>query len=337
MKVHPAAEIFPMMQEDELRRLADDIQKNRQYEPITVKDGQILDGRNRAAACDMLGVVVDEKEWDGVAGQEFEFVFSKNINRRHLNESQRALAAALAAPMVKGKGIHLGGGTVVNLPPARRKKTAEMLGALFGVSEKTVRYAIAISDSPVLRDAVQSGRFKVSAVSHLAKLSPAEQRQRLDELDKAKVRTPAVTAEKDDSPPVPNRVVDLTAPETDLSRPNLASDATVVIKADSSEIGAAAALLRKWKVQITDVWCAQGEFEPRTVLLIGGRLPEDESAFSHTLAAMITALASPKPMEARTDPRFGRGPGVATTSSPASEAPQAPATTHQEAPAAMEA
>jgi hypothetical protein len=326
MKAHPAAEIFPMMQEDELRRLADDIQKNGQYEPIVVnKEGQILDGRNRAAACALVGIPVKPEKWTGAPGGEFEFVFSKNINRRHLNESQRALAAALAAPMVKGKGILLGGKSVVNLPPVHRAKTAEILGKMFGVSEKTVRYAIAISDSPVLREAVQSGRFKVSAVSRLAKLSPEIQRQRLDEWAEAKVRTPAAAEVKDDSPSVPNCVVDLGAPETDLARPNLASDATVVIKADSLKIGEAVDLLSRWNVKITDVWCAQGGFEPGTILLIGGPLPEDESAFSRTLAALITALASPKPMEARTGPRFGRGPGVATTSSPASEAPQAPA------------
>jgi hypothetical protein len=325
-KAHKAAEIFPMMQRDELDRLADDIKQNEQRENIVVtKDGLILDGRNRAAACELAGIEVKEDVWDGEPGHEFEFVFSKNITRRHLNESQRALAAALAAPMVKGKGILLSGKKVVNLPPEHRAKTAEILGKMFGVSEKTVRYAMAISDSPVLRDAVQSGRFKVSSVARLKKLIPEEQRQRLAEWAEAKVRTPAAAKVKDDSPSVPYFEVDLSAPETDLARPNLASDATVVIKADSLKIGEAVDLLSKWKVKITDVWCAQGGFEPRTILLIGGQLPEDESAFSRTLAALITALASPKPMEARTGPRFGRGPGVATTSSPASEAPQAPA------------
>ena len=180
--------------------------------------------------------------------------------------------------------------------------SAAILGALFSISEKTVRYAMKIIGSKVLREAVQSGKYKVSAVSSLAKLSPAEQRQKLDEWARPKVRTPVATAEKDESPSVPYFEVDLNAPEfeMDLARPNLASDATVVIKADSLQIGAAAALLWKWKVPITDVWCAQGAFKPGAILLIGGPPPEaeDESAFSHTLAAMVTALASPKPMEA---------------------------------------
>jgi hypothetical protein len=294
MQAHRAAAIFPIMQEDELQRLADDIKQNGQREKIVVtKDGQILDGRNRAAACALAGIAVEQEEWDGKPGDEFEFVFSRNITRRHLNESQRALAAALAAPMVKDKGIHLGGMKVVNLPPDRRAKTAEILGALFGVSEKTVRYAIAISNSPVLREAVQSGRFSVSAVFRLAKLTPALQRQRLGEWAEGKVRTPAAAAESADSPSVPYLVVDLNASGLDPARPNLTCDATVVIKADSSQIGAAVALLAKWKVPITDVRCEHGAFEPGAVRLIGGRLPKtaDESALRNGLGAPQAVVA----------------------------------------------
>jgi protein gp37 len=290
---HPAAAIFAKMSEEELRRLADDIRENGQREPIVLtQEGMILDGRNRAAACEWAGLVpLETTVWDGVPGEELQFVLSRNIHRRHLNESQRAMAAALAREMVNG--IRRGGGKVVNLPPGSGTKTAEILGELFSVSEKLVRLAMPISGCPVLCEAVQSGRYKVSAVSRLVKLSPAEQRQRLDEWDKAKVRTPAATAEKDDSPPVPNWVVDLNATEMDLARPNLTADATVVIKGDSLQIGAAVALLSRWKVPITDVRCEQGAFQPGAILLIGGRLPEtwDESAFRNGLGALQAVVA----------------------------------------------
>jgi len=50
-KTHPAAEMFPMMTDIELRELAADIQKNGLLEPVVLYHGVVLDGRNRLAAC----------------------------------------------------------------------------------------------------------------------------------------------------------------------------------------------------------------------------------------------------------------------------------------------
>src|SRR5438309_5376548 len=62
-RIHPAANLFPLMTEPELQALADDIKKHEQQEPILVyedpDDGHrpcILDGRNRALACERLGI-----------------------------------------------------------------------------------------------------------------------------------------------------------------------------------------------------------------------------------------------------------------------------------------
>jgi hypothetical protein len=234
-----------------------------------VADGYVFRPVNRAAACLLADIEPETTEWPGESGTEIDFVLSRNIHRRQMSESQRAMAAALAAPIVKS--IDLGGNKVANLPPGPRAKTAEILGRLFNVSERSVRHAMKISDSECLREAVQSGRCKVSAVFRLAKLPAAEQRQKLEQLLKAKLRTPAAAEVKDGSPSVPYYEVDLNAPEfdRDLARPNLTSDTTVVIKADSLQIGAAVALLSQWKVAITDVRCEHGAFEPGAVRLIG--------------------------------------------------------------------
>ncbi|MCC7234893.1 MAG: ParB N-terminal domain-containing protein [Bryobacterales bacterium] len=56
MKAHPAAELFPMMTEAELRQLAEDIKAHGLADPITMLDGMILDGRNRFEACKRAGV-----------------------------------------------------------------------------------------------------------------------------------------------------------------------------------------------------------------------------------------------------------------------------------------
>ena len=94
LKSHPAADILPMLDDAELQALAADIKANGQTDPIILFDGQVLDGRNRLRACAIAGVeprFVDG--YDGASDPET-FVLSKNLHRRHLSESQRALVAA---------------------------------------------------------------------------------------------------------------------------------------------------------------------------------------------------------------------------------------------------
>ena len=56
LKFHPAAELFPLMTEEELIELANDIRENGLQEPIVLLDGLIIDGRNRWLACEQIGI-----------------------------------------------------------------------------------------------------------------------------------------------------------------------------------------------------------------------------------------------------------------------------------------
>ena len=65
LAVHPAAALFPMLEERELAELSKDIQSNGLLSPVVVRDGQILDGRNRLRACELAGVPPRFVEWPG--------------------------------------------------------------------------------------------------------------------------------------------------------------------------------------------------------------------------------------------------------------------------------
>jgi hypothetical protein len=53
---HRFAKIFPPLTEAELLALADDMKVSGQRERITLYEGKILDGVNREAACESLGL-----------------------------------------------------------------------------------------------------------------------------------------------------------------------------------------------------------------------------------------------------------------------------------------
>ena len=92
--VHPAADAFPMMSGERYRDLVADIQAHGIREPmIVVHDGTrdlLLDGRNRAAVCRELGIEARYERHQ--IADPIAYVRSKNLHRRHLDESQRAMA-----------------------------------------------------------------------------------------------------------------------------------------------------------------------------------------------------------------------------------------------------
>lgn len=67
-QTHPAADLFPMMTDDEYTELVESIRTHGQREPVWVDEqGRILDGRNRARACDQLGIPYNWRIYTGSA------------------------------------------------------------------------------------------------------------------------------------------------------------------------------------------------------------------------------------------------------------------------------
>lgn len=100
IEIHPAAALFPLLPDDELQALADDIKRNGLIHALVRdSDGLLLDGRNRLAACALVGV---DPVYVTYEGDPIEFVIGANINRRHLTAGQRAFIASDLANLRHG-------------------------------------------------------------------------------------------------------------------------------------------------------------------------------------------------------------------------------------------
>lgn len=146
-EVHPAAGLFPLMSDEELRALADDVRENGLRQPVVVDgEGRVLDGRNRLRACELAGV---EPEFVSVNGADpLALVVSLNVKRRNLTSGQRAIAAAEAWGLIANSGTK----------QRDAKDRHATLAAQFGVSKTYVQQARALVErAPDLAAQVKSG------------------------------------------------------------------------------------------------------------------------------------------------------------------------------------
>ncbi|MBW3656429.1 MAG: hypothetical protein KY444_09985, partial [Gemmatimonadetes bacterium] len=186
---HPAAELFPMLPDDELQKLADDIQKNRQREPIKIDaEGRVLDGRNRLAACQLAGVEPLVETWDG-KGSPTAYALSLNLRRRHLDPAQLATVAARAEPLFaaeaaerrragakRGGSAKAKGKSRANVRASSRRAIDEAAAAV-GAKPRSAQHAkkVLADGAPALVKALDAGQVSVSAAAAVATLPVEEQ------------------------------------------------------------------------------------------------------------------------------------------------------------------
>jgi N6-adenosine-specific RNA methylase IME4 len=171
---HPLANLFPLMDGAALGELAGDIRSNGQREDIVTLNGMILDGRNRYRACLAAGISPQFLEFGRLSGDgdsALAFIISKNLRRRHLNESQRAMVAARLTTMRQGERTDLQPSET--LPKVSQPQAAEMMN----VSARLLRSAKTVHDSgtPALVRAIEQGRLSVSQGAVAARLEPQQQ------------------------------------------------------------------------------------------------------------------------------------------------------------------
>ena len=93
--IHPYAADWPALTGDELERITRSIKERGQRNPIIVRnsDKMLVDGRNRLAACEAIGVEPTVEYLDLTEDETLDLIADLNGCRRHLNESQRATLA----------------------------------------------------------------------------------------------------------------------------------------------------------------------------------------------------------------------------------------------------
>lgn len=94
LEIHEYAKIFPTMEAGAFQSLVVDICENGQKDPILLFEGKVLDGRHRYQACMTNGIQPLIAEFEGDQSEAVSLVMSRNMHRRHLSTSQRALIAA---------------------------------------------------------------------------------------------------------------------------------------------------------------------------------------------------------------------------------------------------
>lgn len=168
---HPIANLFPLMGDAELADLANDIRAHGLHQSVILHcDGSILDGRNRYRACESIGV---EPDYETYAGDDpLGYVISRNLYRRHLTESQRAMVAA----------------KIANLPHGgdRKSDQAPNLGVavlqaaqMLNVGRGTVETARQVNRdaAPNIISAVERGEVTVSAAAKAIKTTPKDEQE----------------------------------------------------------------------------------------------------------------------------------------------------------------
>ena len=159
-QLHPACAAWPPMLDHEIEALAADIKVNGLHEPITLTpDDKLLDGRNRAEACERAGVTAPTTVY---AGDPWLFSLSKNKHRRHMTVDQIALVAAALVTTKHGTNRFVETSTEVSINDA---------AAAAGVSPTAINSARTVlrDGTPEEVEAVKTGKAKLRATADMVR------------------------------------------------------------------------------------------------------------------------------------------------------------------------
>jgi len=171
---HPAANLLPLLEGPDFDSLVADVSTHGLREPITLLDGTILDGRDRYRACLAAGIEPRFEQWTSrhQGDTPVAFVFSRNVQRRPLNQSQRAMLAARLVQLYDLADADSSQADSKKLAATQMNAARQQR-----VGRASVQRAAMVlkRGSQQLIAAVERGRIPVSIASRLAVLPQADQ------------------------------------------------------------------------------------------------------------------------------------------------------------------
>lgn len=165
---HALSAAYPAMDSGDFDALAADIKNHGLREPITLFEGQILDGWHRYNACIVGDVPMQFVEFD--EGDPREFVISKNGHRRHLTASQRAAA------IVKAMDWRPHGNQATAIRTSADHASTEQMAKVAHVGTRTIEQA-KTAERAGLGDAVRDGKVSAKQAAEIAKAPKKVQEQ----------------------------------------------------------------------------------------------------------------------------------------------------------------
>jgi ParB-like chromosome segregation protein Spo0J len=190
---HPICLLIPSADEDELQDLTDDIRAHGLINPIVLFEEMILDGRNRATACERAGVAPRYVQFGGSREDALILVISHNLKRRHLTKQAiaDALVAAedfnlhytLAMPAAGKEAAVAADGPeirpvikITEPKTASSRKLAQAAGRVVSHVMIAATRKVKEKGEPELQEAVKRGRIGVQDAAKVADLQPEQQK-----------------------------------------------------------------------------------------------------------------------------------------------------------------
>jgi N6-adenosine-specific RNA methylase IME4 len=271
MEYHEIANIFPMMTDAEFEQLKDDIVLNGQLDPVVLYEGKILDGRNRWKVCTELGLVINYDQYQG--DNPLSFVISKNLHRRHLNETQRAVIGARIANMQLGDNQHKTGSanlqTHISQPEAAKQLNVSprMIATVKEIERKAPEFIPRMERGEITANQAVTQIKKAEVIANLENIETIEAKQ-IEGVYDVIVIDPPWPMKKIERDVAPNQVEFDYPTMTEQELRNLeipyADNAHVWLWTTHKFLPLALDLLEDWglKYVCTFVWHKPGGFQP---------------------------------------------------------------------------
>lgn len=190
--VHPFAMMLPMIPEQQRGSFRTSLAAGQNH-AVVFQHGKLLDGRNRTRELTELRKPISTALFIGTNLEALELVKAENIERRHLNESQRADFYARVSLLPVGSNQHskpapigapslpLGDEAAAAEETVQPMITQTEAADMGNVSRRSIQRATVYlkEGAPEISEAVQAGKMAVSVAADLAEALPKDEQAKV--------------------------------------------------------------------------------------------------------------------------------------------------------------